>query len=41
VPFDVAFSLSSGERAAFVIAMGTLEGHTFDWQSFKWTVPAA
>jgi hypothetical protein len=36
VPFDVAFSLSSCERAAYVIACGTLGGHTFDWSAFDW-----
>jgi hypothetical protein len=36
VPFDVAFSLSSVERLAFVIALGTLEGHDFDWSSMSW-----
>jgi hypothetical protein len=37
VPFDVAFSLSTTERAAYVIALGTLEGHSFDWLAFEWT----
>ena len=41
VPFDVAFSLSATERAAYVIALGTLEGHTFDWSAFEWVQPTA
>lgn len=36
MPFDVAFSLPATERAAFVIALGTLEGHAFDWGTFQW-----
>jgi hypothetical protein len=40
VPFDVAFSLSATERAAYVVALGTLEGHTFDWSAFEWEHPA-
>ena len=39
VPFDVAFSLSATERAAYVIALGTLGGHTFDWSAFEWVQP--
>lgn len=41
VPFDVTFSLSSTERAAYVIAIGSLDGHVFDWSAFAWTQPAA
>ena len=37
VPFDVAFSLSAVRRTAYVIALGTLDGHTFDWSAFEWT----
>jgi hypothetical protein len=40
VPFDVAFSLSATERAAYVIALGTLDGHSFDWLAFKWAHPS-
>jgi hypothetical protein len=36
VPFDVTFSLSAVERAAYVIALGILEGHIFDWAAFEW-----
>jgi hypothetical protein len=36
VPFDIAFSLSTLERSAYVIAIGTLEGHVFDWSIFDW-----
>ena len=33
VPFDVAFSLPDDERLAFVVAIGTLNGGFFDWQT--------
>ena len=36
VPFDVAFSLPPDERMAFVVALGTLDGRVFDWQSLRW-----
>lgn len=36
MPFDVAFSLSPDERMAFVIALGTLDGHQFDWEAHGW-----
>jgi hypothetical protein len=36
VPFDVAFSLSDNERLAWVVAMGTLEGRSYDWSSRSW-----
>ena len=36
MPFDVAFSLPEDERLAFVVALGTLEGRTFDWQALGW-----
>jgi hypothetical protein len=36
VPFDVAFALPAAERAAYVIALGRLEGHLFDWERFQW-----
>lgn len=39
MPFDVAFSLSATERAAYVIALGTLDGHVFDWTSLAWAQP--
>jgi hypothetical protein len=38
VPFDVAFSLNAADRTAYVIALGTLDGHSFDWSSFGWSV---
>lgn len=38
VPFDVAFSLPSGERSAFVIALGELNGHRFDWDRLEWAI---
>jgi hypothetical protein len=37
VPFDIAFSLQSDERHAFVIAIGTLDGRSFDWSTGQWT----
>ncbi len=36
VPFDVAFCLGAEERLAFVVALGTLEGRTFDWGILAW-----
>jgi hypothetical protein len=39
VPFDVAFSLPTADRTAYVIAMGILDGHTFDWSTFGWSAP--
>jgi hypothetical protein len=36
VPFDVAFSLSSAERLAFVVILGTLAGRRFDWSRLAW-----
>jgi hypothetical protein len=41
VPFDVAFSLSAADRTAFVIALGGLEGHSFDWNTYEWLSPKA
>lgn len=39
VPFDVAFSLTALERSAYVVTIGTLEGHVFDWSIFNWALP--
>jgi hypothetical protein len=39
VPFDVAFSLSSCERLAFIVAFGKLDGRVFDWNSRSWIEP--
>jgi hypothetical protein len=36
VPFDVAFSLSDEERLAWVIALGTLAGRSFDFAAMAW-----
>jgi len=41
VPFDVAFSLPALDRAAYVIALGSLEGHSFDWSTYEWAKPNA
>jgi hypothetical protein len=40
VPFDVAFSLQADERMAFVVALGTLDGGVFDWQTLRWSFRA-
>ena len=39
VPFDVAFGLSATQRFAWVVAMGSLKGGTFDWTSLRWKEP--
>ena len=36
VPFDVAFSLSPDERLAFVVALGRLDGRSFDFATMSW-----
>jgi len=36
VPFDVAFSLPSDERLAWIVAVGTLQGRQFDWPTLSW-----
>jgi hypothetical protein len=36
VPFDVAFSLTVRERQAWVVAIGQLDGRTFDWDAGVW-----
>jgi len=36
VPYDVAFSLADDERIAYVIVLGQLAGHRFDWQGMRW-----
>ena len=36
MPFDVAFSLPADERLAYVVALGTLDGWEFDWQTLRW-----
>jgi hypothetical protein len=37
VPFDVAFSLTNLERAAYAVVLGILDGHVFDWDKLKWS----
>jgi len=37
VPFDIAFALPADERLAFVVALGTLSGLVFDWDSLRWS----
>jgi hypothetical protein len=36
VPFDVAFSLPPTERLAFIVALGELDGRSFDWRGLRW-----
>jgi hypothetical protein len=36
VPFDVAFSLDPATRLEWVVALGTLEGRTWDWGRREW-----
>ena len=36
MPFDVAFCLSLEERLAFVVAIGRLDGHEFDFSAMRW-----
>ena len=36
MPFDVAFCLSPEERLAFVVAIGRLDGHEFDFAAMRW-----
>jgi hypothetical protein len=36
VPFDVAFTLDAAERLAFVVALGELDGGTYDFAARRW-----
>jgi len=36
VPFDVAFSLGPAEKIAYCVAMGEIEGNSFDWETMSW-----
>ena len=36
VPFELAASLSPTQRVAWVVAVGTLRGRAFDWDSLYW-----
>jgi hypothetical protein len=36
VPFDVAFALDDTERLAFVVALGELDGGSFDFAALRW-----
>jgi hypothetical protein len=36
VPFDVAFSLTPEDRLAFVVAIGRLDGGSFDFTRHRW-----
>lgn len=36
VPFDVAHSLGSAERLAYIVAFGEAEGGEFDWSQMRW-----
>jgi len=37
VSFDVAFSLDVVERTAWVVALGQMDGGTWDWEAMRWT----
>ncbi len=37
VSFDVAFSLDVAERTAWVVALGQMDGRTWDWGAMRWT----
>ncbi len=37
VPFDVAFSLDQGERTAWIVVLGELNGKQWDWGAMRWT----
>ncbi len=36
MPFDVAFSLPPEDRLAWVVALGQLDGGTFDFETLTW-----
>jgi hypothetical protein len=36
VDADLAFALDDAERLAWCVAMGELEGRTFDWEEMRW-----
>ena len=36
VPFDVAFSLPSEDRLAWIVALGRLDGREFDFSLMEW-----
>jgi hypothetical protein len=36
VPFELASGLSPTQRVAWVVALGTLRGGTFDWEALAW-----
>jgi len=36
VPLGVAESLSATQRFAWVVAVGTLKGGSFDWEALSW-----
>jgi len=36
IPFDVAFSLGPAEKLAYCVAMGEIEGSTFNWETMAW-----
>lgn len=36
MPFDVAFSLPDEERLACLVALGSLDGRCFDWETLSW-----
>lgn len=36
IPFDVAFSLDSTERLAWVVIFGQLNGLSYNWETGDW-----
>ena len=36
VPFEVAFSLPAYEHLAYIVALGTLDGRSFESNSLSW-----
>lgn len=39
IPFDVAFSLETGEAVAWAVNLGEQLGGTFDWDTMQWKKP--
>lgn len=41
MPYDVAFSLPDDEALGHYVALGEIDGGTFDWNAMQWERPAA
>ncbi len=39
VPIETAAGLSPTQRFAWVVAIGTLKGGSFDWEALSWRTP--